>query len=437
MLFRKYFLFLLLIFSASLAKSQSSSMLTNDGAWCWFSDPRAIYLPGDSPQIITGWVKKDGSVEVGSYNLQNQKTSAQIIYPKLEIDDHNNPAFVVRPDGHIMAFYTMHHNKDIYMSISSKPKDISNWKAPVTINPNDTTLLAEYINGKYTYANPFILTEENNRIYLFGRWLGFKPNMSWSDDGGTSWATAKVVVSPKPYDPGQRPYVKYYSNGKDKIHMVFTDGHPRNELTNSVYYAYYQNGAFYKADGAKICPVEELPFEPKNATKVYDAVPTKARAWVWDICENEEGNPVIAYTRLPEDTDHRYHYAWYDGKNWQDYEICKASKWFPQTPEGEEERENFYSGGLTLDPNHPATVFLSRPVNGIFEIEQWQTGNGGKKWKSVAITKNSRYDQVRPFVVRDLPKENKTTVLWMENEKYIHYTDYDCNIKAAVDVAVK
>ena len=38
----------------------------DDGAWCWFSDPRAIYT--SDGQIITGWIKKDGSVEVASLN---------------------------------------------------------------------------------------------------------------------------------------------------------------------------------------------------------------------------------------------------------------------------------------------------------------------------------------------------------------------------------
>jgi hypothetical protein len=50
-----------------------------------------------------------------------------------------------------------------------------------------------------------------------------------------------------------RPYIKYTSSyNKDnkflRIHMAFTDGHPRNELTNSIYYAYLENNHLYRGD---------------------------------------------------------------------------------------------------------------------------------------------------------------------------------------------
>lgn len=406
--------------------------ISDNGAWCWFSDPRALYHKGEKEQIFSGWVRNDGSIEVGSYDLQTGQVSAQVIYPKLEYDDHNNPAFVVRPDGRVLAFYTKHGKEDIYLSISKNPEDITTWEEAKTINPvADPT---QNLKHGYTYANPFILSEENNRIFLFGRWAGYKPNLSWSDDGGETWAKARVVINPQPFNPGQRPYVKYFSNGKDKIHMVFTDGHPNVEPTNSVYYAYYQHGAFYRADGSKICTIDELPFEPKDASLAYDATQTHARAWVHDICENKDGMPVIAYTRFPQPDDHRYHYAWFDGESWQDHEICKAGKWFPQTPEGEKETEEFYSAGISIDPNHPSTVFLSRPVEEVFEIEQWNTTDGGKTWTSSAITRHSEYDQVRPFVVWNMPAQKGAALFWMENEKYIHFTNYDSNIKAAFGI---
>ena len=30
--------------------------LTDDGAWCWFSAPRAIYKHNVADEIVTGWV---------------------------------------------------------------------------------------------------------------------------------------------------------------------------------------------------------------------------------------------------------------------------------------------------------------------------------------------------------------------------------------------
>ncbi len=413
---------------------KQTKIISSNGAWCWFSDPRALYFKGAQEQIFSGWVRNEGSVEVGSYNLKTRELSSKIIYPNLEYDDHNHPAFVIRPDGHILAFYTKHARDDIYLSVSKKPEDITTWNDPRTINPVADP--KQNLSHGYTYANPFILTQENNRIFLFGRWAGFKPNMSWSDDGGETWAKARIMINPQPFDPGQRPYVKYFSNGEDKIHIVFTDGHPNVESTNSVYYAYYRNGAFYRSDDSKICTVDQLPFEPKDASLVYDARQTNVRAWVHDICENKNGMPVIVYTRFPQVDDHRYHYVWLDGKIWQDHEICKGGKWFPQTPDGMKETEHFYSGGISLDPNRHTTVFLSRPVEGVFEIEQLTTADGGKTWISSAITSQSKYDQVRPFVVRNMPAQKGTALFWMENKKYVHYTNYESIIKAAFDLGL-
>lgn len=41
------------------SQNSGAGYLTQDGAWCWFSDPRAIYVDGT---VVTGWVKKDGTI---------------------------------------------------------------------------------------------------------------------------------------------------------------------------------------------------------------------------------------------------------------------------------------------------------------------------------------------------------------------------------------
>ena len=46
----------------------------------------------------------------------------------------------------------------------------------------------------------------------------------------------------------------------------------------------------------------------------------------------------------------------------------------------------YYSGGITLDHESPDTVYLSRQVDGVFEIETLRTPDGGTTWSSTAIT---------------------------------------------------
>src|SRR5690554_4389940 len=47
-----------------------SERVTNDAAWCWFSDPRAVYHKGNHERIYYGYINSKGDVKVSSYDLQ-------------------------------------------------------------------------------------------------------------------------------------------------------------------------------------------------------------------------------------------------------------------------------------------------------------------------------------------------------------------------------
>lgn len=406
---------------------------TNDGAWCWFSDPRAIYVSPN--EIISGWVKTDGSVEVARLNFESETKRFEILYPEMQKDDHNNPAFAILPDNNIFSMYAWHGGKrGVISNTSSNGSHVNSFQGNKIFKPKTEALLEAFPNETYTYANPYVLSAEDNKLFAFGRWIGFKPNLIISEDNGQTWSDQYVVVSPEPFDRNNRPYAKYYSDGQSKIHMIFTDGHPRNEPSNGVYYCYYENGAFWKADGQMICTLAELPFQPEDASVLYSPTNYSGRAWICDIVEKDE-TPYVLYSRHPRETDHRYHYAWYNkGTNeWEDHEICKAGAWFPQTKPGVTEREPHYMGNMTFNPLKPAEIYVSREVNDVFEIEKFETSNGGVSWDITPITENSNFDNVRPYVPRYLKEGAKTVVLWMENRKYVHYTNYECRIKYHVE----
>ena len=416
---------LIFLFSTGCTSKKSIGYLNQDGAWCWFSDPRAIY---DDDHIITGWVKMDGTVEALSFNPKTKEIKTKALYPELQFDDHNNPAFVKTGNGNIIAAYTTHSGRDGFFINTASSKSPLGFGEAVKVSLLDSAQLELFPKVHVTYANPYRLEAENNRLYCFGRWTGYKPNMMWSDDNGKSWSKSKVFITNHPFDPNNRPYVKYYSDGKSKIHIIFTDGHPRIEPTNSVYYAYYENGAFYKADGTQIADMKSIPFEPKDATVIFQSNEKEGRSWIADVAQDEKGNPVILYTKSPSETDHRYWYAKYDGQKWFNSEICAAGRWFPQTQEGKTEREPHYFGNLTLNPANTNVVYLSRQVNGVFEIERRETKDNGKTWNILPITKDSEFDNVRPYVPR-YGNSNGEVVLWMENQKYIHYTNYQTSVK--------
>jgi rhamnogalacturonyl hydrolase YesR len=400
--------------------------VSDDGAWCWFADPRAVWYDN---RIAAGFVTSSGDIQVNLYDPAAKKKQAFVLAKSFEKDDHANPALIQLPNGRLAAFYSKHNGADMWLSTFNG----SVWTESRKINPNDPDYKGpKGSSNRYTYPNPQLLSKEHNRVYLFWRGLNWKPTFSWSDDLGKSWAKGKMIVSVANEDTNNRPYFKVAGDGQSRIHMVFTDGHPRNEPLNSLYYVRYEKGAFRDIQGKPIAKINQLPFTPDKANVVYDGRTENIRCWVWDLALDASGNPVVVYSRLPKESEHFYRYAWWNGKRWVDRPIVFGGSWFPQTPAGSTEKEPHYSGGVTLDPNDPRFVYLSRPVNGRYEIERWFTADGGNTWSHVAITDSSKHDSVRPFVIRGKrPTETGPFAIWMNFTKYVHYTDFRGSLQAA------
>ena len=423
---------LFLFLNDTLSYAQPMGRLTNDGAWCWFSDPRAIYTNSKNGIVVTGWVNKSGDIYAASLEPLTGKVKRKRLYSQLEADDHDNPAFLELADGNILSQYTWHNGRagrmGVIQNLTQHPYDIKSFGDSILFKPWSDELVNKYKKESYTYANPIQLEKENNKLYCFGRWIGFKPNFVTSVDQGRTWSAPQVIITSKTLDINNRPYVKYFSDGKSKIHLLFTDGHPNSEPLNSVYYCYYENNAFWRADGSLICSINNLPFHPEDASVVYKANKEAGKAWIFDIVVDKKGRPVVAYTRYPDNSRHLYHYAVYDNNKWVDHLLVNSGGWFPQTPAGQQQREQNYSGGMTIDPLQPETVYFSHQVNGVFEISKASTTTMGKSWKVLPVTRNSILNNVRPIVPRYRKKADPMVLLWMQFRKYLHYTDYDSDI---------
>lgn len=414
------------MFELILAVFGHDHYVAPDGAWCWFADPRAVWVDG---KVMAGAVTTKGDVVVNLYDPKTKTRQTATLKAGFERDDHDNPSFLKLADGRWATFFSKHTGPDLFMATSASGTD---WTEPRAINPNDPKFTGpKGALNAYTYPNPVMLSGEGNRIYLFWRGMNWKPTFSTSDDQGKTWKPGRILVSPEVGSPSNRPYMKVASNGKNRIHFAFTDGHPRNEPTNSIYYARYDKGAIRRANGSTIAGLKQLPFRPTDADVVYDGRAEGVRAWIWDVAENAQGQPVVTYTRLPSEDKHEYRYAWWNGHRWVDRPIVSGGKWFPQTPEGAKEPEPHYSGGVVLDPKDPRIVYVSRPIRGRFEIERWFTADGGDHWSHVAITGNSKHDSVRPFVIRGDRPEGGPNALWVNASRYRAYQDYSATIQGA------
>lgn len=400
---------------------QAFASAAADGAWTFFTDPRAVYFKGQREKVYLGFIASDGSDRVWSYDYATGKADTATLHVRLETDDHDNPGLYVHPDGKLTAIYQRHTvDKNIYMRTTTKPEDIASWGAERVLQATDSA----------TYANPIRLDDETDRLYFFNREVNWHPTVRTSEDQGMTWSAPRQLVG----GSAARPYIKYRGDGQTKVHLAFTDGHPRDVPANSIYYAYYSGGNFYKAGGERIKAFDS-PLEPSQAERIYNGA-TSGRAWIWDVALDRQGRPVLVFAVAPQETDHRYYYARWTGTAWFVKEMCKAGRWFPQTPAGQTEREPHYSGGIILNPQDPSEAFLSRPPNGTvggaFEIEDWTTADGGATWTSRNITSGSSANNVRPILPWAVQGQAnpRRMIFWMHG-RYAHYTDYGTGIKYA------
>ncbi|MFW6690700.1 BNR-4 repeat-containing protein [Streptomyces sp. MAR4 CNX-425] len=397
---------------ASAAALPATHTLAPSGAWCWFGDPRAVHHRGRHRRTFVGYITSFGDIRVTQYDHDSGASVTSTLRTGFQIDDHNTPSILIRHTGHVVVFWSGHQGPSMYYRRSVAVEDISQgWERTKEIPTN-----TEGGTG-YTYPNPVELSAENNKLYLF--WRGGNYNPTWSTTtGGDRWTDASTLVSV----PGERPYVKVASNDVDTIHFAFTEAHPRN-LNTSIYHMYYRAGSLYRTDGSRIGPLSTA-VTPAQATKVYDAGSGGGKSWIHDIALNSQGHPVLTFARFPTDTDHRYHYAQWNGTAWDDQELTAAGGTIAEKP-----GEINYSGGITLDHTNPSVVLLSRRIGSVNEIERWTTTNGGTTWEREAVTADSTVTQVRPLTPRGLDSGERLGILWMAG-RYPSYTEYQTHIQA-------
>jgi hypothetical protein len=378
------------------------------GAWSWFGDPRAVYVDGQYRQVFVGWLDWSGRVTVGAYDPQFAlKRTKAVGY--LFHDDHGAPSIFVEPDRRLTVFWSAHNGSAMYYRSTLRPEDITAWGRLERVPTN--------VGGTFgfTYPNPVLLASENNKLYLF--WRGG----NWSEDYATRttsgrWSRAHELV----LVPGQRPYVKVDSNGRDRIAFAFTDGHPRNVLS-SVYYATYRAGSLWTAGGRWIARAGRGPILPGQADLVYNAGATGVPAWVWDVALDSQDRPDIVYATFPSYQRHEYWYADWTGTRWLSHFLTTAGGSI--SPGGIEYE---YSGGITLDHSNPSIVYLSRQVAGGFDVERWATSDRGFRWRRSVVVPAGGTDNVRPVVPRGHSR-GAMSLLWLHGN-YGSYSQYRTSV---------
>lgn len=399
------------------------------GAWTWFNDPRAIVRKN---MLYSGYVRVDGAVCVGAYNIENKTVTETVLSAWRERDDHDNIGFLEMSDGRFAAFYTRHGND------SKMTMRFAGSKTPLTIEDWGDEVVTDWSNlklrGGACYNNPFKLSNEPNRIYDFIRGINWNPSLVLSDDNGMTWGNPIHLIFHK-----DRPYTRFASNGRDRIDILYTDGHPRM-VDNSVYHVAIVGGCLVKSDGEQLGEIGKMdPIPTTSGSVVYQfgsAYPGEektrnGRAWIWDISYLPGEIPQVIHTVKVTEGDIRYFYASWSNeeKKWSSHEIARAGAPLYKSEED-------YVGGATFDPEHPDRIYISSefsPITGAQtprrEIYCGTTADAGVTWAWKAVTAQSEFDNLRPYVPRKHGKEE--CLLWFTGV-YNAYQDFDTTVRAKI-----
>ena len=412
-------------------QSYSGHQLSEEGAWCWFADPRATHYTNESGTInasYIGYIDVHGNVKALQIDYLTGRRTEVLVRSYFQPDDHNNPTFLVLPDERVLIIYSRHTDEPaFYYRVSKYPGDITILGEEKCIKTNHNT----------TYPSPFLMSDDPEHFYLCWRGLGWHPTIARltlpdeNDDVEIAWGPYQMVQS-----TGARPYAKYYSNGKDKLYMTYTTGHPDNEWPCWLYFNVINLHPTQGADGSvTVAPALEdikgnhlstiadgkfrvnksAEYKQQYPYTLVDA-PDGYRDWVWQIACDEAGLPAIAMVRIDRTKQHhQYYYAKWTGDAWRLTDLAYGGGRFHPS-----NTEYCYSGGMALDPECPGTVYLSVPTKNakgesIYEIWRYLVASNGQVVMKDQVTYASAKNNVRPFVLPG-SKDAPMRLMWMHGD---------------------
>jgi len=129
-------------------KGEGYKTFTKNGGWCWFQDPRAVYINGNKKRTYAGWMTNSGQLQIGYYDHESDTIKKITLKESWDIDDHNNNSFLVLTDNRLTVFYAKHNKHGLFCKTASIAENISKWENEVTISDSD----------HITYSHPCYLT---------------------------------------------------------------------------------------------------------------------------------------------------------------------------------------------------------------------------------------------------------------------------------------
>lgn len=408
---------------AAAVSVQSAVTVSPSGAWCWFADPRALHHENETLGInktYVGSIDNMGNIIAEEYDFNSGLKESVLIRSWFQPDDHDNPTFIALPDGRVVVFYSRHTDEPcFYYRVSDSSGSLSTLGEEKILKTENNT----------TYSSPFILSDDPDHIYLCWRGINWHPTiarLTFPDENGDmvfDRTPTQIVQS-----SGARPYCKYNSNGKDRIYLAYTTGHPDNEFPNHLYFNAIDinSGDITDIVGSTQGNVWTQPVMKVDKSREFTAshpdmlidAPEDLRDWVWQLAIDGNGHPVVAMVTIsPDKKEHKYYVARHDGKEWSKHFVADGGGWFHQSPD----IEHCYSGGMAIDPHDTDRIYCSVPVEGRYgrkyEIVGYTLDSKGNVVSTDTVTANSAKNNIRPYVVQQ-SEGSPLRLAWMYGNYY-------------------
>ncbi len=408
--------------------AKEKDIFMHNGGWCWYQGPRAVI--SNDKLVIGGLDGVSGDVNVSVYDLKRGKIEGELTLDKgFQCDDHNAPAFYVRPDGKIVTMWAKHGNDKIHRIKISSATDYLEWSDKI-----EHKHIYEDRRG-VTYMNIYYLQNEESLFCFFRDGPHFNPAYITSKDQGETWSEDTHLIANE-VKGRHRPYTIYSQVDENRVGIVYTDGHPR-DFGNSLYYVEFDGKSFYRASGEKIHDIKNGPLPTTHGEKIYTGSEVQKRpitcesvpgaSWNCNMVSDAEGNPHIGYTLYNTNDDHRFRLMSWDGAKWNDREIAYGGRCLYYW-------ESSYTGLMAIDPTDTEMVYISTDVDpstgeylgGVHEIYSARVKASDDittiKWS--AITTNSTYRNIRPIIVAN---DGYKALLWL-NGRWDTYCSYDVRV---------
>jgi hypothetical protein len=301
----------------------------DNGGWCWYQDERAVVDKTGNKLVIASTASggsRNGTNEVTVYDLATNTGKTLKLpstLPTNNVDDHNSPALLVRPDGRYMAMWSGHRvdcitRTSIFDGTAWGTEKKTDW-APYGCP------WAGASTNMVTYSNPWYI---GTSIFAAVRSVGTSPAFLTSTDNGANWSYyGRLTSTPQMgYVAG---YYKYWGDNTGRIDFVATEAHPR-DVDTSLWHGYIQGGKVYNSMGTEVdASLMDANSTTSNAkeisayTYVFKTGTTiknvrLEHAWNHDIVRYADGTiAVLGQARVTgtgtDDPDKRAFYGRFDG----------------------------------------------------------------------------------------------------------------------------